>query len=163
MDLVLERWTDFNVAMVGATAALVGLVIVAVSVNVSDVVKSRSLTARLAAVIATLVVALAGSAIALIPDVASHGYGLCVALLGAVSMVFHAHAVRQIYATPARSNWLQHLQALVGALAPLAFMLGGLLLIAGNPAGLLTIACASILAIAYTVGIAWIALIEVLR
>jgi hypothetical protein len=37
----LEGWTDFNVAMVGATGALAGLVIVAASVNIGDSVKAR--------------------------------------------------------------------------------------------------------------------------
>ena len=59
----LEAWSEFNVAMVGATAALAGLVIVAASVNIGDIIKSVSLTARLAAGIAGLVLALAGSAI----------------------------------------------------------------------------------------------------
>ena len=45
----LELWSEFNVAMVGATAALAGLVIVAASVNIGEIIKTRSLTARLAA------------------------------------------------------------------------------------------------------------------
>ena len=38
----LELWSEFNVALVGATAALAGLVIVASSVNIAEIVKSRS-------------------------------------------------------------------------------------------------------------------------
>ena len=85
MDLGLERWTDFNVALVGATAALAGLVIVAASVNVAEIVKSSSLTARLAAAIANLMVALTGAAIGLMPDVAGHGYGITLVLLAGSS------------------------------------------------------------------------------
>src|SRR5687767_3657682 len=51
----IEAWSEFNVAMVGATAALAGLVIVAASVNIAEIIKEASLTARLAAGIAGLV------------------------------------------------------------------------------------------------------------
>ena len=37
MPEALKVWTDFNVAMVGATAALAGLLIVAVSVNLKAI------------------------------------------------------------------------------------------------------------------------------
>ena len=42
---MIEQWSEFNVAMAGATAALAGLVIVAASVNIGEIVKSRTLTA----------------------------------------------------------------------------------------------------------------------
>ena len=163
MDLALDRWTDFNVAMVGATAALAGLVIVAASVNVADIVKSRSLTARLAAVIANLVVALAGCAIALIPDVSGQGFGIALMVLAVGSVAFHAHAVREINAGTSSAGWLRPLQAGVGFLSPVGFVLGGVLVMVGNPAGMTAFAVAAIVAIMYTLGISWIALIEVLR
>ena len=56
-----ELWSEFNVAMVGATAALAGLVIVASSVNIGEIIKARSLTARLGAGIAALVLAIVAS------------------------------------------------------------------------------------------------------
>ena len=62
MPEALEVWTDFNVAMVGATAALAGLLIVAVSVNLKSIITSVALTARVAAALSMLVVALAASA-----------------------------------------------------------------------------------------------------
>ena len=36
-----ELWAEFNVAMVGATAALAGLVIVASSVNIGEIIKAK--------------------------------------------------------------------------------------------------------------------------
>ena len=36
----LEAWSDFTVAMTGATAALAGLIIVAMSVNIERIVKA---------------------------------------------------------------------------------------------------------------------------
>ncbi len=164
MDLGLERWTDFNVALVGATAALAGLVIVAASVNVAEIVKSSSLTARLAAAIANLMVALTSAAVGLMPDVAGHGYGITLVLLAAGAIAFHIHAVRQIYSTPTpQIGVLKHAQAVLGFVPPLGFAVGGVLVIAGDPFGLAAFALASILAVGYTLGISWVALIEVLR
>ena len=77
----IEAWSEFNVAMVGATAALAGLVIVAASVNIGDIIKEASLTARLAAGISGLVLALIGSAIGLIPEVGLLPYGVAMVLL----------------------------------------------------------------------------------
>jgi len=57
MSEALEAWTDFNVAMVGATAALAGLLIVAMSVNIGEIMKSVTLPPRAAASIAALVMA----------------------------------------------------------------------------------------------------------
>ena len=43
-----ERWTDFGVGVAGASAALAGLVFVAVSINLSEILKYRNLPGRAA-------------------------------------------------------------------------------------------------------------------
>jgi hypothetical protein len=42
----LDTWHEFNVAMLGATAALAGLVIVAASVNITVIIAAPALTSR---------------------------------------------------------------------------------------------------------------------
>ena len=64
-------WGDFHVAMVGATAALAGLVIVAASVNIGEIVKAPALTARLGSAIAGLVLAPVVSALGRLPGVSA--------------------------------------------------------------------------------------------
>ena len=66
--MTLEAWTDFNVAVAGATAALAGLLIVALSVNVGEIVKAPTLTARAASAISTLLLGLVATASGLIPS-----------------------------------------------------------------------------------------------
>lgn len=80
----VASWSDFNVAMTGATAALAGLVIVAASVNIAQIVGAQSLTSRLGGGIANLVLALTASAIGLIPDITPGAYGVTVLVLSAV-------------------------------------------------------------------------------
>ena len=45
MTGALAEWSEFNVAMAGASAALAGLVIVAASVNIDKIIRARTLTA----------------------------------------------------------------------------------------------------------------------
>ena len=68
MAELLEGWADFNVAMVGATAALAGLLIVAMSVNISTIMSSPTLPARAASSIAALVLAIVAGALGLVPE-----------------------------------------------------------------------------------------------
>ncbi len=163
MDAV-ENWHEFNVALVGATAALAGLVIVAASVNITEIVKATSLTSRLAAGIGGLVLALTASAIGLIPDITPAAYGVAMVVVSAVCAVFPAQATRRIFENHAPENRGRTFKALVGFVAPLAYLIGSILLIAGSPtAGLAVFAAGSILAIMAALIISWVALVEVLR
>ena len=53
-----EGWTDFGVAAAGATAALAGLLIVAISVNVKQIIASKSAVHGARATVASLVLAI---------------------------------------------------------------------------------------------------------
>ncbi|WP_127818836.1 hypothetical protein [Microbacterium sp. CPCC 204701] len=162
MELV-DAWSEFNVAMVGATAALAGLVIVAASVNIGDIIKEASLTARLAAGIAGLVLALAGSAIGLIPDLGRPAYGIAMILLALGAGAFQVQASRHIFQNRHPQNRLRWGKAAVGFIAPLAYLVGGWLLAAGEGQGLVWFAVGSITAIVAALLVSWIVLVEVLR
>lgn len=159
----LEAWSEFNVAMVGATAALAGLVIVAASVNIGDIIKSVSLTARLAAGIAGLVLALAGSAIGLFPGIGPLPYGVAVLVLAVGAGVFQVQATRRIVENRDPQNRLRWAKSAVGFVAPLAYIVGGALVAAGEPQGLAWTAIGSIIAVITALLVSWIVLVEVLR
>lgn len=163
MDAVAS-WHEFNVAIVGAAAALAGLVIVAASVNIGDIVKAVSLTSRLAAGIGGLVLAITASAVGLIPAITPVAYGVTMLVVGAIFTVFPAQAARRIFENHAPENVARPLKALVGFVAPLAYLIGSILLIAGLPAaGLVVFAAGSVLAIMAALLISWVVLVEVLR
>jgi hypothetical protein len=159
----LEGWSEFNVAMAGATAALAGLVIVAASVNIGEIVKTTMLTARLASGIAGLVLAIIGSAIGLIPGIAPVAYGLAMIAFALVATVFAIDATRQIYANRHPQNRLRAGKSAVSFLAPAIYVVGGVLLVIGEPGGLVAFAIGAIAAIVAGLLISWIALVEVLR
>lgn len=159
----IARWSDFNVAIVGATAALAGLVIVAASVNIGKIIKEASLTARLAAGIAGLVLALAGSAVGLIPDLGPLAYGVTMVLLALGAGAFQVQASRRIFQNRHPANRLRWGKAAVGFVAPLAYVVGGALLAGGREQGLAWFAVGSIVAIVTALVVSWIVLVEVLR
>ena len=162
MELI-EAWSEFNVAMAGATAALAGLVIVAASVNIGDIIKEASLTARLAAGIAGLVLALAGSAVGLIPGMSPLTYGVAMVVLALGAGAFAVQAARRIFQNRHPRNRLRAGKSAVGFAAPLSYLLGGALLAAGQDQGLVWFAVGSIVAIMAALMVSWIVLVEVLR
>lgn len=159
----MHEWKDFNVAIVGATAALAGLVIVAASVNIADIVKSRTLTARLGSAIATLVGALVIAALGLVPGLNATWFGGLVLFLTAILLVFQVLTIRVLlsHRTPGdRSHWPK---SLLGVLPIAAYAVAGSLGIAALPAALAAAATGALLAIVAALIISWVALVEVLR
>lgn len=162
MDAV-EGWSEFNVAMLGAAAALAGLVIVAASVNIGDIVKAVSLTARLAAGISGLVLAIVASAIGLMPEISPPAYGVAILVVALASAVFPVQAARRIAQNHDPANRMPALKSLIGFVAPAAYAIGAVLLLAGLPGGLVLFAVGALLAIAAALLISWVVLVEVLR
>ena len=156
-------WNEFNLGILGATAALAGLVIVAASVNIAEIVKSRSLTARLGAGIATLVLAITASALALFPGMTFVAYGAAVLASALIAMVFNAHAARTIAQNTGPQNRYKVPRAGVNFLPAAIYATGSAMLIAGEPAGLVVVAVGAIVAIPVALLISWIVLVEVLR
>ena len=163
MDAGLEQWTDFNVAMLGATAALAGLVIVAASVNIREIITSGTLTPRLAAAISALVLALIVSGMALIPDIDPLWFGALIIVATAVAGAFQLNATRVIARDPATEDRARVAKAVLGFLPIAAYLAAGALLVAGQPGGLMLAAAGALLAIVSAILISWIVLVEVLR
>lgn len=159
----LESWNDFNVALAGATAALAGLVIVAASVNIGAIVKERSLTARLGAAVATLVLALLLSMTGLVPSIGPTVYGIVVLGTTAIATVFQAAAARSVFANHDPANRMRALKAIIGFAPLAAYGAGGVLLVSGSSAGLIPLAAGALLAIISGLLVSWVALVEVLR
>jgi hypothetical protein len=164
MSEALEGWTEFNVAMVGATAALAGLLIVAMSVNIAEIMKSPTLPPRAAASIAALVLAIAAGALGLVPGQPDVAYGIELLVGAAIATVFQVHAIRVVMRADATSVFNRFVKNLVGMLPIAAFLLGGVLIVAGSTAaGLVAVAIGSVLAVINAILIAWVVLVEVLR
>ena len=156
-------WNEFNLGILGAAAALAGLVIVAGSVNIGEIVKERSLTARLGAGIATLVLAITASALALFPGITLVWYGIAVLVATVLSAVFPIHAARTLLANHDPRSRYKGVRSAVNFLPTAIYAVGAVLLVAGNPGGLVVVAIGAIIAIPVALMISWVVLVEVLR
>jgi hypothetical protein len=159
----LELWAEFNVAMVGATAALAGLVIVASSVNIGEIIKARSLTARLGAGIATLVLAIVASGLGLMPTITPFWLGILLLVSAAAAAAFQVQATRAIFADRDPAARAKLVKAIFGFLPIGAYTVGGVAILLGHPAGLSFAAAGCILAIVAGIVVSWVVLVEVLR
>lgn len=162
-DPMIDDWSEFNVAMAGATAALAGLVIVAASVNIGEIVKSRTLTARLLAGIAALLLALAVSALGLVPGIDGVWLGSLTFIAALLASASQIHATVLIARDPDPADRARPLKYLVGFLPITAYFVAGVFVGLGHPAGLYLAAAGCLLAIVSAIVVSWVALVEVLR
>lgn len=166
MTPTFEEWAAFNTAVAGAGAALGGLLIVALSVNIKQIAESRGLAARAGASIASLILGVALCCLALIPGQDAIGFGVQVlvgSLACGVVAVLAARAIRQ---DESRAGFHQYdASQIVPFVVPLlTYFAGGVLLLIAEPGvGLVLVGVATILAIIATVLFSWVALVEVLR
>jgi hypothetical protein len=157
-----DGWTDFNVAMAGAGAALAGLIIVAISVNLDPIIAAKTLPSRAAASIATLVLAIAAACLGLMPDQPGWLLGLELVIGAAFVWVIEARSAFLISRDQSRAD--ERLLKIGVGVAPLCVMtVGALMLLLGNTGGSYGIALGSVLAVAGAVLFSWIALIELRR
>ncbi|MGC7527290.1 hypothetical protein ACPWSM_25175, partial [Pandoraea pneumonica] len=92
------------------------------SVNIAEIVKSRTLTARLLAGIAALLLALAVSALALVPGIDARWFGGLAVLATVLAAVFQVHATRLIATDPSPEDRARPLKYLVGFLPIAAYL-----------------------------------------
>jgi hypothetical protein len=160
--MTLEGWSEFNVAVAGAAAALAGLLIVALSVNVAMIAKTPSLSARASSAIGTLVLAVVATMVGLIPEQPLWLVGLEIAIGAIIAWVMQVHAMRAI-SREDNTMGRRVLKSLPGLLPLIAFTIGSIMLLLGQPGGFYAVAAGAILAIINAVVFSWVALVEVLR
>lgn len=163
MTGALGEWSDFNVAMAGASAALAGLVIVAASVNIDKIIGAGTLTARLGAAIAALVLALVASALGLVPRLDLTWYGIILLVCAVAAGMFAAHAMRVLLRDTDPEQRGRGTKAVLGFLPVAGYLAAGVALIAGSPVGLVLTAVGCLLAVVAAIVMSWVVLVEVLR
>ena len=158
-----SEWTDFFVAGAGASAALAGLVFVAVSINVERILQFKGLPDRALATVLLLLSVVLVSLIGLIPG---QGRSALAAELFGVSLVL---ALTILWLTgPGRADHdrsLAHMAShwLLMAFGTIPLVIGAVSLFAEAGGGLYWIAAGVILATVGAVANAWVLLVEILR
>ncbi|MEO8908045.1 MAG: hypothetical protein ABI310_08215 [Microbacteriaceae bacterium] len=165
MDVsALTGWDSFFIAMAGAAAALAGLIIVAMSVTIKEILASKALPSRAAATISSLVLVLIASGIVLIPRQSMVLMGVLVLVATLFALVLQiVSAVRITQERPKRPVMENTYKILFGILQIVPFLVGAVFCMAGNGAGVYWLAAGMLLAIVYAMVNAWVLLVEVQR
>jgi modulator of FtsH protease len=157
-------WSNFLIAEVGATAALTGLIIVAVSINLQHILSFPQLPGRAAEMLIMLVGALLVCSFGLMPGQSVKLLGseiVAVGLLMTVAPIVIQARQLPILKTQPLTWWLWRL--IVALCAAVPVLTGGLYLVTGTGHGLYWVAAGVLVTLAATVWSAWVLLIEILR
>ena len=159
----IAPWKDLFVATAGASAALAGLVFVAVSINIDRILKFKGLPERALETVLLLLSVVLVSIIGLIPG-QSH-VALGAELLGEALLFAALIAVllkRSLPPCSSPQSWRLSRQ-LVAAAGTVPLIVGGASILAQSGGGLYWTVAGIIFAIAGAVGNAWVLMVEILR
>jgi hypothetical protein len=166
----MEAWHDFFVAQVGATAALTGLVFVALSVNVAPILKYPWLPPRAAQTVIVLMGATVESCLQLLP---LPSIRWTAAILGLIAIIVYASSLR--LAISAERQWREHPDPNAGSwlirlasevttqVTTLPCVIGAIVGYTGGPGFEYWIAAGIMLSLIFGLYNSWVLLVEILR
>ena len=159
-----DRWTDFGVGVAGASAALAGLVFVAVSINLSEILKYRNLPGRAGLTLMLIATPLVVGILLLVPG--QPGAALAAELLAAGVVIGGSELV--INQRSGRSDQETELTWVLARLAPPivscgCLVLAGATLLAQAGGGLYWLVPSVLAAFFFGLINAWVLLVEILR
>ncbi len=155
-------WTDLFVASAGASAALTGLLFVAVSLNIQDILKNEGLPSRALQTLLLLLSAVVVSLVGLIPGQSATALGVELLAFGLIFGVWVLLlAVRAVPHTRQYVHPLFHFSLVVPGTLPQ--VLGAVSLLVGSGGGLYWVVGGVIGALLGASINAWVLLVEILR
>jgi modulator of FtsH protease len=160
----IREWTDFFVAAAGAGAALAGLIIVAMSVNIQKILAIPGMTSRAATTIASLVLIVIVSCAGLMPFQPLTAFGLEAAASAVLALVLAVRSSKAILQAAAPGGTVAAaLRSLLGVLPTVLVFAGSLLACFGLSSGVAVIAAGILVCVAASSTNAWVLLVEILR
>ncbi len=158
----VRDWTELFVAGAGASAALTGLLFVAVSVNIERILKFPGLPERALQTLLLLLSAVVVSLVALIPGQTTTALGveLLVTALG-FSVAIASMLTKTMPGSREHERAVAHLVLILPGTVPL--LIGAISVLAGSGGGLYWIVAGIIGAILGASVNAWVLLVEILR
>ncbi len=158
----VSEWSDLFVASAGATAALAGLVFVAVSINIERILDNEGVPDFAFVTVLLLIGVVLVSILGLIPGQSSEAMGWEMLAGG---LVWGSLAGSRLIASIPREGGERHLSSrvLLPTAGLLPMLIGAVSLVANGGGGLYWIVGGMIVTIFAAVVNAWILLVEILR
>jgi modulator of FtsH protease len=159
-----DGWGELFLAEAGTSAALAGLLFVAISINLTKILEVRGLVGRAGEAIVLLVAVLIVSTLMLVPDQPRVALGTELLVTGllawSILVVIHARAVRGGIG-PSRP--VLFARVAMAQLAVLPFLVAGVSLLLRAGGGLYWLVPGVVMCLVVAVLNAWVLLIEILR
>jgi hypothetical protein len=160
----MEAWSNFFIAEVGATAALAGLVLVGVSINLTRIMAFPTLPGRAAEPMVVLLNVLIISSLMLVPGQSVEAAGLEVLVVAGIACLC---VVRIQWRRWQQVEMLRRRtvigQVLITQAALLPFIVAGLLMLSGSEGGLYWTVPGVALSFVNVFLSAWVLLVEINR
>jgi len=153
-------WSDFGVAVLGGAAALAGLLFVAVSLNIEEVLKYSGVPARSGATLGLLVSILLTATFLVTPDQPRIAVAAEVVIVGAAMLIGAIFATVRQYDAPTRKAFVS---SVLLALPAVLLIVAGISLWAEVGGGLYWVAAAVAVGFMSTSANAWVVLVEIKR
>jgi hypothetical protein len=155
-------WHEFFVSAVGASAALLGLLFVTISINLQRILEHRHLPGRAAGTLGTLLSVLLVGSFGLAPGQSNRTLGVEILATGTI------FASQAIWVSVGKRSEGDPLSWTLGSLPillfpALAFVGGGCSLLAGSGGGLYWVLAGTIMTFIAASLNAWVLLVEILR
>jgi hypothetical protein len=160
----IADWANFFIAEVGASAALAGLVAVAISINLARILSFPQLPARAAESLVMLTGALMLASLGLMPGLSLAMFGIEVLTIGLVIIVVTLNnQLKSFQPVEGLTQFKRILRAAVSVAVGLPLLVSGVLLLLGFGGGLYWAGVGVLIALAAGVWNAWVLLIEIMR
>jgi hypothetical protein len=165
----MDEWHDFFLAQAGAAGVLTGLVFVAVSINLQQIVSERGsgLPGRAAEALILLVGVLTASVLLLVPGQGQVMVGAEVLIVGLVSwgcvVTIQLLRLRSWQAMRADLRQAFVLRMALGQIATLPLVVAGIAVLAGGLGGLYWLVAGMLFSILVALFEAWVLLVEIHR
>jgi hypothetical protein len=157
-------WSSFFSAQVGASAALVGLLFVAVSINLAQILKMNQLVARSAKALFALVGVLIASTLSMVPAQPVRWLGGELVSLGVMVWISTTRSQHMAsHNNPYIKTRERVLQIVLTQLSAIPMIFSGASLLLGFGGGLYWLVASSIFSFIAALIDAWILLIEIQR
>ncbi|MCB0857500.1 MAG: hypothetical protein KDB57_05190 [Solirubrobacterales bacterium] len=159
----ISEWSDLFVASAGATAALAGLVFVAISINIDRILKLEGVAELGLITLILLVGVLVVSLFGLIPGQEDTSFGYEMLALSVISSLAVFALVKRSLAGVGPGEGRLTSRLILPMFGTVPYLVGSVLLVTGSDAGMYWVFAGMVGAIIAAVMNAWILLVEILR